>query len=399
MNEHGIGVPTTRLSFHPGGKKTNPLEKFVKEAGMEREGRDPDIDPAKAKDNVFESQYGYTSGQEVIDHARRRLEEISKARGKAVRKDAVPLCSTIVKPSAAIIQKLKKEEQMDMCRASVEEAQIVIGARILAYETKKKMSDIDRTEALERGKKATVMVAYHFDEGAPHPHILWEPITWKDDIPKTEAKIHDTVFLGGLNKIAERMNDRGYDFKLAFDYLTATEEQREEHKNVPSGMSSLEFKKMKREEYNREIEAKKEMIAVLDQEIAELAEQPVQEIETEKNLMGKTVVKDPEQLETQTKQLKAYKRKLEEKEIEIEKANKKISSLQERAEVAEDRADKAEMTLRDICKAVFHKQWDYIRSTVRNHPFYERYVKSYVMQHSISNGKKHIDKDRDELNR
>lgn len=377
MNEHGIGVPTTRLSFNPGGKKTNSLEKFAKEAGIERQGVDPDIDPAKAKDNIYESQYGYNSGQEVIDHARRRLDEISKVKGKAVRKDAVPLCATIVKPSSAIIQKLTREEQLKMCRASVEEAQIVIGARILCYGTEKKLSDIDRQKALERGKQATVMVAYHFDEGAPHPHILWEPIVWKDGIPKTESKIHDSIFLGGLNKIPERMNERGYDFKLAFDYMQATKEQIKEHKEkTKSGMSSLEYKQMKREALEKEIEVKQSKIRDLEKELSDLMEQPVQEIETTETLTGKTVVKNPEQIETQTKQLKGYKRKLEEKEIELNRADKKISSLQTRAEEAEVRANKAEETLADICRAVFYKQWETLISVVRKIPFYQRLAKS-----------------------
>lgn len=399
MSEHGIGVPTTRLSFHPGGKKTHSLEKFAYEGGKERKGADPDIDPARSKYNIYESQYEYTSGQEVIEHAQRRLEEISKATGKKARKDAVPLCATIVKPSAAVIQKLSREEQIAMCRASVEEAQIVIGARILTYGTKKKLSEIDRAEALERGKKATVMVAYHFDEGAPHPHIFWEPITWSDGVPKTEAKIHDSIFLGGLNKIAVRMNERGYDFKLAFDYEKATEEQIQEHKNAPKGMSSLEYKQLKRDELNKDIEQKKEQLAELNKEISELAKQPVQEIETEKSLTGKTIVRNPEQIEVQAKQLKASRRKLEEKEIEIGKANKKISSLQERAETAESRADKAEATLADICRAVFHKQWDVVRLTVQRLPFYEKYVKSFENQFSRRQQKKDIHRDRDEPNR
>lgn len=405
MSEHGIGVPTTRLSFHPGGKKTNSLEKFAKEAGIERAGVDPDIDPAKAKDNIYESQYGYTSGQEVIDHAQRRLEEISKAKGKAVRKDAVPLCATIVKPSAAVIQKLPKDEQLKMCQAAVEEAQIVIGARILTYGTKKKLADVDRQEALERGKKATVMVAYHFDEGAPHPHIFWEPIVWKDGIPKTESKIHDSIFLGGLNKIPARMNERGYDFKLAFDYEQATEEQIKEHKeNSKSGMSSLQFKQKKREELTKEIEAKQAELAELKQEIEELAEKPTQEIETDKTITGKTIVKNPEQIEVQTKQLKAYKRKMEEIEIQLGRADKKIDSLKTRAEEAEARADKAEETIADICRAVFYRQWEVLISAVQSLPFYQKLTKSMAAEKEKGrtvikeNRTRHIRPD-DDLNR
>lgn len=269
MGTRGIGLPSAKLSFHPGGKTTLPLKEVVYEAGIEREGVDPDIDPGKKAENLFESQYGYTSGEELVKHAQQRLDEIAKAQGKAVRKDAVPLCATIIKPHSAMIKPLLKEEQEALCRAAVEELQVIIGSRILKAEG----IEVSRDAALEAGKKATVMVAYHFDEGAPHAHVMWEPILWKDEVPRTEAKLHDKKFLGELNReLPKAMNRRGYDFKLAFDYLQATDEEKKAHADVPSGMSTMEYKAMRREEAERRLKEVKVEVEKLEQKQSSLIE-------------------------------------------------------------------------------------------------------------------------------
>ena len=115
-NKNGkVGLPSHKLSFNPstkGKNTTKPIDKFLYEACEERYGVDPDIDRNKAEENYFESQYGYRSATEVLEHCRKKMDAMSLAQGKKVRSDCIPLCNTILKPNILLMEKFKtKAEQ------------------------------------------------------------------------------------------------------------------------------------------------------------------------------------------------------------------------------------------------------------------------------------------------
>lgn len=227
----GLGIPSSRLAFHPGGEKTLSLWATIMEACIERLGKDPDIDPTKADQNEYFSPIGLTSGAEVYAYCKQRRDEVNKQRAaagqKALRKDYVPLCSTILKPNYKFMRGLSKEEQNKFLHDAVAELLKIVGE--------------DRL----------IMACYHWDEQNPHVHVLWEPVVREEGKPDRflASKLHDATYLGQINReIVPSLRAKGWNIDKSFDWMAATKEQRDERAELiatgqmPSGMSSAEYK-------------------------------------------------------------------------------------------------------------------------------------------------------------
>ena len=146
-----LGIPSMKLnnvgftSRHCGN-----FDKVAREALEERKGKDPDIDRSKTYLNIIE---GYRSVEELEAYSVQHIAELTKASGKAIRKDAVVMCVTIIKPPAELMAELTPAQQQKFLEDAVDFIRQLVG---------------------EENIKS---VAYHYDELVPHVHILWEPMT------------------------------------------------------------------------------------------------------------------------------------------------------------------------------------------------------------------------------
>lgn len=238
-----VGIPSLKLNNV--GKKSKHCGSFAgvaMEALEERKGRDPDIDPELAHLNIYE---GITSARELMKYSQKHVQELSDqqraAGGRKIRDDAVVMCSTIIKPPAAMMATLSREDQIRFLRDALEKLDEIIGP--------------------ENGRS----VAIHFDEEGAHLHRLWEPMT--EDGRLCAKERHNIKFFGRLNReMPEHLRSRGWDiddcqaYDAAKDELEQNEERKERKKK--SGRSSAVYK--------QEMEQK---VKSLENEVGQLQEQ------------------------------------------------------------------------------------------------------------------------------
>lgn len=238
-----IGIPSLKLNNV--GKKSKHCGSFAgvaMEALEERKGRDPDIDRERSHLNIYE---GITTAAELMEYSKKHVQELSDqqraAGGRKIRDDAVVMCSTIIKPPAAMMATLSREEQIRFLRDAQEKLDEIIGP--------------DNCRSL----------AIHFDEEGAHLHRLWEPVT--EDGRLCAKELHNIKFFGRLNReMPEHLRSRGWDiddcqaYDAAKDELEQDEERKERKKK--SGRSSAVYK--------QEMEQK---IKILEKESADLQKQ------------------------------------------------------------------------------------------------------------------------------
>lgn len=340
-----IGLPSRKCSLKPSSKgkgTTLPLEAVALEMCEERYGRDPDIDAQKADLNIYE---GIRSGRAAIAYIQNHMAEISTARGRKLREDTCSACTSIVKPSMETMLPLNRDQQLTLLRDGVAEEQVVIGRHILAASGRDAAS-ITKAEALAKGREVTVTVAYHFDEGNPHAHLLWEPIIQrKGKAPTYSAKeVHDKVFMGDLNRsVPAALRERGWDIDDSYDHTTADEEAREERRLLKSageiqpGLSAIRYK-------DRQIADKTDCLASLSKEVeskqaeldelADIANQPAPEVE--KGRLGGYKTESVEALIMDNKAQRAAADAAQREAAGLRRENsdlkKKVSDLEERVE-------------------------------------------------------------------
>lgn len=284
-NKNGkVGLPSHKLSFNPstkGKNTTKPIEKFLYEACEERYGVDPDIDRSKAEENYFESQYGYRSATEVLEHCRKKMDAMSLAQGKKVRSDCIQLCNTILKPNIMLMDKFKtKAEQKEFLDNIVEEAEYQIGLKALTVEGVVPET-IAREQAIKRGKELMVIACYHFDEANPHVHLFWEPIERRNGLEVFNAKkIHDKTLLSSLHRfIPKALIEKGYQLDKSFSFIEATQEEKDEYiqnkrlGNVQNGRDSVLYKVQQAKENDILIEQQQEILAQQDVQLSAIDEQ------------------------------------------------------------------------------------------------------------------------------
>lgn len=253
-----IGIPSLKLNNV--GQKSKHCGNFgavAREALEERQGRDPDIDSSKSHLNIYE---GIRTAAELQDYSKKHLEQLRDAQGRKLRKDAVVMCSTIIKPPAEMMLSMSREDQLRFLKDAQEKLDEIIGP--------------------ENGRSTAI----HFDEQGPHLHRLWEPIT--KDGRLCAKEMHNLQFFGRLNReMPEFLRSRGWDIDDCQAYDAALEdlEKNDERKNQRKlhGRSSAVYK---RDMENRAKHLQKK-VAELKEENKKLTEKKEKLIEKNEKLI------------------------------------------------------------------------------------------------------------------
>ena len=196
-----IGMPSMKLNN--AGNKSKSCGGFaeVTGEGLDRHGKDKDIDTARADQNEY---IGYQTAEELIAYSNRHIEEMNaslRAQGKrGIRADAVVMCSTIIKPPAHWISALSEEDRKRFINDAIEGIKTIIP---------------------EENIKS---IAIHRDEQGDHAHVFWEPMTADGRLSAKEC--HNLKFFGRLNReMPAFLREKGWDIDDCKSY-DAVEEQK-----------------------------------------------------------------------------------------------------------------------------------------------------------------------------
>ena len=220
-----IGMPCMKLNN--AGKSSAKCGSFgavAAEALEERQGKDPDIDHERTTENLYT---GFRTAAELQEYSRQHVSELSekqRAEGKrGIRGDAVVMCATIIKPPAAFMETLSREDQIRFLKDAEEKLDELIGGR--------------------QNSKASVI---HFDEQGAHLHKFWEPMT--DDGRLCAKDKMNLKFFNRLNReMPQHMRSRGWDINdcKAYDENAEKELAAEQEKSAQrkkAGKTSVQFK-------------------------------------------------------------------------------------------------------------------------------------------------------------
>ena len=209
-----IGAPSLKLN-NAGtvSKHCGDFGSVAREALEEREGRDPDIDQTRAEQNRIE---GFRTAAELQAYSAAHVDELRDAAGRKLRKDAVVMCATILKPPAAMMNKLPIDEQ----RRFLDDANEAF-AEIVGRENIKSRAD-------------------HFDELGGHTHVFWEPMT--EDGRLCAKERHNLQFFSRVNReLPEKLRAKGWEIDDCEMYDAAKEEYEKQSKKN-AGRNSVAFK-------------------------------------------------------------------------------------------------------------------------------------------------------------
>lgn len=214
-----IGAPSLKLN-NAGvkSKSCGDFRSVAREALEEREGHDPDINKDLAALNEYQ---GYRTAAELLQYSQDHVDQLRDARGRKLRKDAVVMCATVLKPPAAMMAGLPEEKQKQFLNDAYE-----IFAEIVGSENVKSRAD-------------------HFDELGAHTHVFWEPMTEGGRLCAKEC--HNLKFFGRVNReLPEKLREKGWDIADCEMYDAAEKEYQEEKQKTSekkkSGRSSHAFK-------------------------------------------------------------------------------------------------------------------------------------------------------------
>ena len=231
-----IGLPSLKLNN--AGTKTKRCGSFKSvayEALEERKGHDPDIDQSKSSENIYR---GYRSAEELMEYSRKHVAQLKDKNGRSIRKDAVVMCVTILKPPAAMMDTLPRSEQI----------------RFLD----------DAEEGLARivGKVNIKSSATHFDELGAHRHVFHEPMT--EDGRLCAKEVHNLKFFGRVNReLPALLREKGWDIEDCEMYDAAQQDyETVRGKNRDSGRSSARFKADAEQELQEIVNMVNETLAV-----------------------------------------------------------------------------------------------------------------------------------------
>jgi len=241
-----IGLPSLKLN-NAGGKSKHcgDFGSVAAEALQERQGRDPDIDPERADLNVYE---GFQTAAELQEYSRQHVEQLRDAKGRKLRKDAVVMCATIIKPAEAYMATLTDEQQLQLLKDAGDCLRSIIG---------------------QENEKAR---AFHCDEIAKHLHVFWEPMTADGRLCAKE--VHNLQFFARLNKeMPEYLRSKGWDIEDCQAYDAAAQElmsdQEKAEKRRKRGRSSAVYKA----EAEREAAALQQQVTALKGTVEEITQE------------------------------------------------------------------------------------------------------------------------------
>lgn len=223
-----MGMPSMKLNN--AGVKSKSCGSFRSVAGEgleEREGHDPDIDRERSQQNIYT---GYRSAAELMEYSQKHVDQLRDARGRKLRADAVVMCATVLKPPAAYMATLPREEQLRL----LDVAEGVL-AKIVGPENIKSTGT-------------------HFDEQGTHRHVFWEPMT--KDGRLCAKEMHNLQFFAQINReIPAALREAGFEIDDCEMYDAAKEEYEKE--KAKSGRSSFQFKadaEKAKQELERQVE-------------------------------------------------------------------------------------------------------------------------------------------------
>lgn len=289
-----------RTSKHCGNYK-----RVAEEALNERKGRDIEIDSMKADENITK---GFQTAAELIEYSERHIAQLHdhlRSEGKrGIRKDAVQMCVTIIKPPAEWIRSMSKEEQLDFFEDALVKFEEIVGK--------------DNIKA----------VAIHFDEQAPHMHIFWEPMT--KDGRLCAKEVHGLKFFGKLNReMPKFLRSKGWEIDDCHAYDLAEEQELKQklgkekylqylqEKRAKSGRTSFKYKAEMEAENEKLVKAttvspEKKVIGLLGRE--KVVAKTEQEIRDEMTILAaQAVLIDKDQ----ARRDKEYYQKLKDNEEEL----------------------------------------------------------------------------------
>lgn len=227
-----IGMPCLKLN-NVGRKSAScgGFKSVAEEALEERKGRDPDIDRDLTPDNIYT---GYRTAAELMEYSQEHVAELSEqqkaAGGRAIRGDAVVMIATIIKPPAAFMATLSKDDQVRFLQDAGEKLDELVG---------------------KNNVKSKVI---HFDEQGGHLHAFWEPMTADGRLCAKEAM--NLKFFNRLNKeMPAFLRSRGWDIDDCNAYDEAKEalktEQEKHQERKKRGLTSVQYKAQAEAEKNR----------------------------------------------------------------------------------------------------------------------------------------------------
>lgn len=196
-----IGMPSLKLNN--AGNKSKSCGSFIDVAkeGLDRHGRDKDIDAERSHLNEY---IGFQSAEELTAYSKRHIEEMNeklRADGKrGIRNDAVVMCATIIKPPAHWINAMSEERQKQFCHDAIEGIKTIIPPENIKS------------------------IAVHADEQGRHVHVFWEPMT--EDGRLCAKECHNLKFFGRLNReMPSFLREKGWEIDDCKAY-DAVEEQK-----------------------------------------------------------------------------------------------------------------------------------------------------------------------------
>lgn len=213
-----IGLPSLKLNnVGQKSKSCGDFRSVAEEALKERKGHDPDIDQSKVDQNIYT---GYQTAAELIEYSRSHVEQLKDKNGRGIRKDAVVMCATILKPPADFMNRLSQADQL----------------RFLA--------DAERIFVEIVGEKNVKATAIHFDELGTHEHVFWEPMTADGRLCAKE--VHNLKFFSRVNReLPQKLREAGWEIEDCEMYDAAKKEYEQEMEKAEkseAGRSSARFK-------------------------------------------------------------------------------------------------------------------------------------------------------------
>lgn len=305
---HMVGMPCMKLNNV--GRKSASCGSFAAvalEALEERQGRDPDIDRELTSDNLYT---GYRTAEELMEYSRQHVAELSEQQraegGRGIRSDAVVMCVTVVKPPAAYMATLTREEQIRLLKDADELLDELIGG--------------------PQNSKSSV---YHFDELGGHLHKFWEPMT--DDGRLCAKERMNLKFFAALNKrMPEHLRSRGWDIDDCRAYDEAKEQLKTEQEKAEErrrrGLTSVQYKAQAEAEKNRLCEEIDNLQAKAN-ELEEKAKAKTAEFEAAE-AARKKAAEEEEAATERTKELTSVIQTLEEYNSAADKAEEVVKALE-----------------------------------------------------------------------
>lgn len=365
-----VGFPSLKLNnMGTKSKHCGSFSAVAAEALEERRGHDMDIDHEKSFENIYS---GFRSAAELEEYSQKHVSELSAKQvangGRKIRNDAVVMCATIVKPPAAMMNQISREDQVRFFNNAAQKFADIVGCDNI---------------------KSTVI---HFDEQGSHMHLFWEPMTKDGRLCAKEQ--HNLQFLSRINReMPEHLRSCGWDindckaYDQAQEALKSALERSEARAN--HGRSGVSYK----------ADAEREKLKLLDEidhlkEIAEQQQKVIQKqqenIETLKNAKGPLGWTGPLKRENDDLKLTIAVRErqigvLESEKNTLESENSKLKNEMERQKEnrppLDDLLENIDAEKVKLENTRYHQFFEFLEEHFP--PLYNRVMKAYEMFEKI----------------